>query len=643
MIKMRLSTKLSLALLLMAIPIFVVSMGILFVQSSNNVRKEAKEHAQSMLNTTMQRVRRYVGAVETATNINGWEVLRNLQPDSLLAISHRTVKHNPHIDGCSISTEPYIFPKIGRYFSVYTVRKGANGQMPTGSETDSIPTVIEEEYEYFDKVWYKSPRIQGKACWVDYYDEVDSLELTLEGMVASYSKPLYNEDKQLVAVISTDLSLLHISKVITSEKPYPHSYFMMLGEDGRYIVHPDSTLLFNKTIFSDTDPHKHADIITLGHEMTAGKQGSMAVVIDDTPCQVCYQPVTGTPWSLAIVCPESDILRGYNKLVNIIILLIIIGLVGILFLCYKAVSQAIKPINQLLSKTQSIAKGNYEIQIPQSKREDAIGRLQNSFATMLQSLNFHVWSIRYTAEQTQQSNEKLTQATRIAKEADKHKATFIQNVSHQIRTPLNIIMGFTQVLREENMQMSEEEMKSITDTMTHNTILLNRMVDMLFDSSATSLTERMTNLTIEKVPCNDVARVSIKETKAQFDKLDISFSTEVPEDLCINANRLYLRRSIREILYNAAKYSDGQHITLRIERTDNSVRFIIEDRGNGIAEKDRDLMFDFFTKVDDLSEGLGLGLPLAKQHVMNMGGDMTLDADYHDGCRFIIELPLPEE
>ena len=54
-------------------------------------------------------------------------------------------------------------------------------------------------------------------------------------------------------------------------------------------------------------------------------------------------------------------------------------------------------------------------------------------------------------------------------------------------------------------------------------------------------------------------------------------------------------------------------------------------------------MFDFFTKVDDLSEGLGLGLPLAKQHVMNMGGDMTLDADYHDGCRFIIELPLPEE
>ena len=51
-------------------------------------------------------------------------------------------------------------------------------------------------------------------------------------------------------------------------------------------------------------------------------------------------------------------------------------------------------------------------------------------------------------------------------------------------------------------------------------------------------------------------------------------------------------------------------------------------------------MFKFFTKVDDLSEGLGLGLPLAKRHAINLGGDLTLDDNYHDGCRFIIELPL---
>jgi signal transduction histidine kinase len=51
-------------------------------------------------------------------------------------------------------------------------------------------------------------------------------------------------------------------------------------------------------------------------------------------------------------------------------------------------------------------------------------------------------------------------------------------------------------------------------------------------------------------------------------------------------------------------------------------------------------MFEPFTKIDDLSEGLGLGLPLSKRHMQYLGGDLTLDASYHDGCRFIAELPL---
>jgi signal transduction histidine kinase len=106
--------------------------------------------------------------------------------------------------------------------------------------------------------------------------------------------------------------------------------------------------------------------------------------------------------------------------------------------------------------------------------------------------------------------------------------------------------------------------------------------------------------------------------------------------------------SLRELLYNAAKYSDGEHVSLSVTaqpwtsdtKSLPTVRFIVQDIGKGISKEDRDLMFKFFTKVDDLSEGLGLGLPLAKRHAINLGGDLTLDDNYHDGCRFIIELPL---
>ena len=93
------------------------------------------------------------------------------------------------------------------------------------------------------------------------------------------------------------------------------------------------------------------------------------------------------------------------------------------------------------------------------------------------------------------------------------------------------------------------------------------------------------------------------------------------------------------MLYNAAKYSDGKHIALRLSETDRFIRFVVEDTGLGIVESYYDQMYEPFSKVNDLSEGLGLGLPLSKRHAINMGGDLTLDTTYRDGCRFILEIP----
>ena len=629
--------KLSIGILLLAIPIFVVSLGILFTQSRHMIRLEAVGRANSVLNSTMQRISRNLLTIETATNAYSWLIERSLQPDSLLAYSRRVVQLNPHIDGCSISAEPDVFPQYGKYFSVYTVR-----------ETDTITTVIEEEYDYFSKIWYKTPRDLNKPCWVAYFDESDSLELTIDGMVASYGRPLYNADNRFVGIVSTDLSLLHLSKLMSVEKPYPNSYFMMIDDQGRYFVHPDSTKLFTQTIFSGADPRRQTDLIALGHEMTAGNQGRMNAVIDGVSCLVCYKPVPGTSWSLAIVCPDRDVLASYHRLTYIVIPLLIIGLFVIVTLCSRAVGQTIHPLNELLDKTQSIAAGNMEVYIPHTQREDVIGNLQNSFATMLQSLNFHMGIVRYSSYQTKLRNEELEHATKLVQEADRQKTAFIQNVTHQIRTPLNIIMGFAQILgKESEDQLIEEEVKSLTSTMTHNSRLLSRIVLMLFDSSDSGTTkEKIEAAKHESVPCNDVAREAVSYIKVYYPNLYIYFLSEVADDFCIETNRFFLMLSLRELLYNAAKYSDQQNISLRITHSrlskghaGGSVQFIVEDTGKGIAPEDRESIFKFFTKVDDLSQGLGLGLPLSKRHAQNLGGDLTLDTDYQQGCRFILEIP----
>ncbi len=627
-IRQSLSWELSLGILLMAIPIFVLSIGFLFIHSRDKVKKEATEHAASVVNTTMQHITRFMDIVETATDVNDWEVTAHLDPDSILAISRGIVVLNGHIDGCSISTEPNIFPKYGRNFSAYTVR-----------EADTITTVIEEPYEYFEKVWYKTPHLQGKPCWVVYYDESDSLALTLDGMIASYSKPLYNENKHFVGVISTDLSLIRLSKVITSETPYEGSYFIMTGSEGRYLLHPDSTQLFTKTIYADANPRENTDIFALGHEMTTGKTGSMSVKINGEQCLVSYQTVPGTNWSLALVCPERSILRNYNRLNYIIAPLFIIGFILVLLFSSITVAQAIHPLYKLTGNLQRITSGHYDEQIPRSPRYDVVSRLQNSFATMQESLNDHVNEIRQMNEEALRRNEELVHTSELAKASNQQKTLFIQNVSHQIRTPLNIIMGFAQVLKESKGLMPDEEARSVTDMMRHNAMLLNRMVLMLSDCSARGTTEELYANKNEEVSCLEVAQESIRQAHENYPDIDFRLTVDLADDFSITANRHYLMLSVRELLINAANHSTGGYAWLRVTEYLSKIRFIVQDEGPGIPKEESDRMFEMFTKVNDLSEGLGLGLALTKRHIQNLGGIVFLDESYTEGCRMIIELP----
>ena len=178
--------------------------------------------------------------------------------------------------------------------------------------------------------------------------------------------------------------------------------------------------------------------------------------------------------------------------------------------------------------------------------------------------------------------------------------------------------------------------------MDHQAKLLHRLISMLFDSSDSGFSEELRTAQFDMVKCNSMARECLEYLKSHYPNIHIELQTEVDDDVCVESNRLYMIRCLSELLYNSAKYSDGQHIVLRIVPTGSAIRFIVEDTGKGISEPYRDLMFKFFTKVDDLSEGLGLGLPLAKRHALNLGGELWLDDSYHEGCRFVLEIPLKQ-
>lgn len=599
-IRQSLSLKLSIGILLMTAIIFISLLGILFIESRRHILQVSTDHANSVLNVVEQQVRCYLNTIETATTSNDFLAVQNFQPDSLLEYSRRIVLLNGNVDGCSITAAPNTFPQYGRYFSAYTVR-----------QADTIVTVREGEYNYFEKPWYKTPVNLGKACWVDPFDDYNEGTLSAEGKIASYCKPLYSLEGKLLGVISTDLSLTKLSTIISAEAPFPNAYYRMIGRKD-----------------------------TLGLGIPQQEQGSMRVAVEGVPSLVCYRPVQGSHWRLILVCPESDIFKGYYVLTNIIIGIILIGLVCIFLFCRHIVSHAIRPLNRLLDQTQRIAQGKYNETIAHTERKDVVGRLQNSFATMQESIGHHVTDIQRINEGRIQRNGELRQARLSVEEANRQKTVFIQNVTHQIRTPLNIILGFAQVLRDSYHTASAEDVSNMIDMMQHQVLTLNRMVLMLYDSSDVGLTEELNSQKKEQVSCNEVAYECIEATHRHFPGLPVVFHTTLPDDFCILTNRLYLMRSLRELLYNSAKYSDGQHISVSVSATDKSVRFVYTDTGTGISAAVSDKMFAPFVKINDLSEGLGLGLPLAKRHILNLGGDLILDTDYHEGCRFVVELPL---
>ena len=630
LIKRRLSLKLSFGITLFLVVIFIVSLGILFARSRQMVKEGAIARAEQELENMVERVNGAMNVVEAATNTAEWHLTdTQLVPDSILHYARRIVTMNPNFDGCSISMEPNFFPQRGRYFSVYAYHDG-----------DSVRAKIEEPYDYFDKVYYKMPITLGKPSWVEAYIENADGEVSddYNDMIVSFGVPLVNSKKEVIGVISTDLSMPWLSKIVSEFKPYPNSYCVMLGADGQYLIHPDTTKLMRKTIFTDLDPQTQQDLISLGHEMIEGNQGIMNVKVKGKRCIAVYRSLKRAPWSVALICQEKDILAGYTKLLYILIPLLVFGLLVILAFCLNVVNNMVRPINSLTRKLSYITNGHYNEHIPTTSRRDVIGRLQNLFAEMQMALSAHISSLQDMYAATKQMNEELEEANEHARKADEQKNEFLKDVTHQIRTPLNIMNGFIQVLRDDYESIPKDEVNSILDTMQTNAISISRMVNMLLVAANTGKNVKintMETVNIQKVV--DFMRF-LYETNPPF---SVGMLTEVcvAEDFTVRSNWDFLTKALIELLYNAKKYTKEGYVKLTAKTEGMTVVFEVEDTGPGINEETQQRLFDTFAKGDVFAEGLGLGLPCCRQMVRLLGGELKYDTSYTNGSRFKLIIP----
>jgi sigma-B regulation protein RsbU (phosphoserine phosphatase) len=403
-IRRKLSVRVSLWVVMFAAVIFIAALGFLFYQSREAVRQEAISRATQILDKTSLRVEGILNRVEVATGMTEWLVQRHPdKADSMFVYSRGMLLNNPDFYNCSIAFEPYYFKDKGLYFSAYSRHNG-----------DSIRTIQggSENYQYFFADWYLMPTLLGHACWTEPYMDYDAPTNTSE-MVTSYCQAIKANDGRIIGVINTSLSLNWLSQTISAVKPYPNSYSIMIGRGGTYFVHPDSTKITRQTIFTQTLETPDTAMVSLGHAMQHGEEGMREMHINGEHCYVFYKPLGKTGCSMAIVCPESDIFGGFDRLRRTVMAIVCVGLLLMLYFFIRIITRELSPLRRLAREAETIASGQFDTQLPNFERTDEIGQLSQSFGNMQQSLVRYIEELKDTTAQKASIESELNVANSI--------------------------------------------------------------------------------------------------------------------------------------------------------------------------------------------------------------------------------------
>lgn len=259
--------------------------------------------------------------------------------------------------------------------------------------------------------------------------------------------------------------------------------------------------------------------------------------------------------------------------------------------------------------------------------------------------------IIYISDRTEEraTQDTLTEALQIAQVANQAKSAFLSNVSHDIRTPMNAIIGFIALLRDEaeNPDHVRDYVQQIDAASQHLLGLINDVLDMnKIETGSTTLHYSEVNLSeiIEEI--NTIIR---PQTKAKNQTFEIFSSSFIHEHL--QADKVRINQILINLLSNAVKYTpEGGDIQMRLEELpqvdDNyiRIRFTVRDNGMGMSEEYLKVIFDPFTRENTeiirQIQGTGLGMAITKSLVDLMGGKIRVESRLGEGSVFTVELEL---
>ena len=279
-----------------------------------------------------------------------------------------------------------------------------------------------------------------------------------------------------------------------------------------------------------------------------------------------------------------------------------------------------------------------ELKVYEAERQVARNRTI-AFAIVFCLLVLLIIALMHIVQSRRKHLKELQKAYDKAMESEKMKTAFIQNVSHEVRTPLNIISGFSQVIADPELTDSVEERQRMANMMQKSSQQITSLIDEIIGLSLIETSDRAHK--DDAVKINSMLKnVIVDYKKTANENTTLQLQSTLSDDFVLNTNLNMLRRIMSALTDNAVKYTEKGTVTLKAEADEQKVTISVEDTGCGIPVNEAENIFGRFVKLNSFKEGIGLGLPLSRKLAQQLGGDVKLDTNYTQGARFIVTIPI---
>lgn len=277
-----------------------------------------------------------------------------------------------------------------------------------------------------------------------------------------------------------------------------------------------------------------------------------------------------------------------------------------------------------------------------NKRKEIEKKLANNAELLEKQVAERTADLEEKAKELERSNKELDQAKLQADSANAAKTKFLKSMSVELKTPINAIIGYSEILQEEALDrkdnVSADDLAKIIGSAKHLLSLINELLDL------SSIESGKTQLFFETIGVETVLKEIEGVSMPLITKNENSFFCEYPKNIGeMFVDQTKLRQCLLNLIDNASKFTEFGKITLRVSTVikgdEEFIDFAIIDTGSGIAPEKLDNIFSSFQNNIAEKSGTGLGLSITKKYIECMGGTISVESELGIGSKFTIRLP----